>query len=138
MRHEREALEEEKERLRALASALPDEQRQAFYRDVGRRLKDPDTYAAVNWSLVVGLHHFYLGRWLRGLADVLAVVVGVLLIPLAPVAGYGLIGIVLLVELIALFRSQAVVLAHNNAVYRDALLRHGVDPTGDGRSLARR
>lgn len=49
-----------KERLRKCVGALPDDKRLAFYKKVEQRLKDPDTYAALNYLFIAGLHHFYL------------------------------------------------------------------------------
>lgn len=121
----RAEVEAEEERLRARARALPRAQRAAFHREATRVLRDPDTYAVLNWFLVVGLHHFYLGRWARGALDVAAVAVA---IPLALagelVAAAALVGAVAVAELWALFRAQIIVQAWNNRRLRGLLERH--------------
>jgi len=57
---------------------LPDAQRAEFYRKSGKKIRDPDTYAALNWFFVIGLHHFYLRRWLRGWLNVGLIVISAL------------------------------------------------------------
>jgi len=44
-----EEVEREEERLRALARELSDEDRKAFFEAFSKRVKDPDTYAVLNW-----------------------------------------------------------------------------------------
>jgi TM2 domain-containing membrane protein YozV len=122
---DKKAVAAEEERLREEANRLPPASRKAFYQEVSEQLKDPDTYAALNWFFVAGLHHFYLGRWWNGLADLVIFLVGVALI----VAGFAVLGVavILLVsawELWALFRSQVIVQDWNNKLYRRALERH--------------
>lgn len=117
----------EEERLRELADALPDEQRKAFYRDVKRQLRDPDTYAALNWFFLAGLHHFYLGRWSRGLFNLAVFLIGVALIIVQLVwPGIALMVLVSGWELWALFRAQVIVQDWNNQLYRRLLSRYGV------------
>lgn len=122
---EQREVDAEEERLRARANALPAERRKAFYGEAGRALKDPDTYAALNWFFLVGLHHFYLGRWGRGIADLGLFVLGLALM----VAGEILPGVLLILavaawELWALFRAQIIVQDWNNGIYRRLLERH--------------
>jgi TM2 domain-containing membrane protein YozV len=108
---------ETEERLRKCVRALPDEKRLAFYRQAERRLKDPDTYAALNYLFIAGLHHFYLGKWVRGLLNITVFLAGVMLLftPLA-VIGILLIVAISMAELYALFKSQTIVQAHNNRI----------------------
>ncbi|WP_298445247.1 TM2 domain-containing protein [uncultured Ferrimonas sp.] len=58
-----EELEQQEEQLRAQVNALSSEQKKAFYQQQGKALKDPDTYAALNWLFLGGVHHFYLGKY---------------------------------------------------------------------------
>lgn len=117
----------EEEQLRKEIAALSDIERQAFYAAVRRELKDPDTYAVLNWFLICGLHHFYLRRWLRGAVNLVVFVVAAVLIK----TGFGVIGGPLLlgilaIELLALFRSQIIVQDANNKIYRRRLQQlHG-------------
>lgn len=119
----KEALDAEEERQRAEVAALPPEQRKAYHAEAVRRIRDPDTYAALNWSLLLGAHHVYVGDWLRFSLDLAAVIVGVLLLT----AGQVVIGIVLLVlvgawEMFDLFRSETIVREHNLRI-TDGLLK---------------
>lgn len=115
----------EEERLRALAAALPDAQRKAFYQEAKRRLRDPDTYAVLNWFFLAGLHHFYLGKWEWGLLNLAVFTAGIVLMFIQSVwLGLGLILLVSAWELWALFRSQIIVQDWNNRLYRDLLERY--------------
>lgn len=118
-------VEAEEERLRNLANSLPDERRKAFYREASRQLKDPDTYAVLNWLFITGLHHFYLRRWGRGALDLGLFLVGIwLIVNQAFVLGGALILSVFVIECWALFRAQVIVQDWNNQVYRRLLERY--------------
>ncbi len=113
-RREVDAHEEEiRERVRALSGAG----RRAYYELVGPRLKDPDTYAVLNYLFIAGLHHFYLGRWLRGIVNLAVFAGGAWLIASGEWQnGLALVAIITVVELYALFRAQLIVRAYNNRV----------------------
>jgi len=59
-------LDAQEDAVRARAAALPADKRRRFHDRRDRAARDPDTYSALNWSLGVGLHHFYMGDHLRG------------------------------------------------------------------------
>ncbi len=111
-----EVLEEE-ERLRKLIRELPDDKRFQFHQSAEKQLKDPDTYATLNYIFIAGLHHFYLRKWMRGLFNIAVFLGGAIMLfsPLA-VIGVVLIIAVSVIELYALFRSQIIVHAYNNAI----------------------
>lgn len=113
----------EEERLRVAVRALNDDQRRRFYDIATPRLRDPDTYAALNWSLLAGMHHFYLGRWMRGAVTLLCFVGGVaaLFVEALRWPGVVLLVAILAVELSELFRSQTIVKLHNNRMMAQAL-----------------
>lgn len=113
----REAIEQQEEAIRERVNRLPDGQRLEFYRRSERQLKDPDTYAALNWLFIAGLHHFYLRRWLRGLVN-LAIFCGGIALVLTGMITAGTIVLLAItaVELYALFNSQNIVAEYNNAV----------------------
>lgn len=122
----KEAIQEEEEHIRKLVRELPDEKRLLFFQQAEKNLKDPDTYATLNFLFVAGLHHFYLGQWRRGSMNLFIFVAGVVLL----FVGHVVIGIALLiaismVELKALFAAQTVVQDCNNAVmeriYREVI-----------------
>ena len=127
--HWKDQVEAEEEAIRAEVSRLPDTDRQAFYGQFNQRLKDPDTYATLAWSLPVGLHHFYLGNWLRALMDIGIFLSGIAMIlsgifngrAVSMVLGILLILGVTIAEFYSLFRSQIIVQDHNNRLMRKIL-----------------
>ena len=106
----------EEERLRVAVRALSDDQRRRFYDIANPRLRDPDTYAALNWSLLTGMHHFYLRRWLRGSATLLSFIgcVAALFSDALRWPAALVLIVILVIELSELFRSQAIVQNYNN------------------------
>ncbi len=108
---------EAEERLRKSVRALPDEKRLAFFKKAQQKIKDPDTYAALNYLFIAGLHHFYLGKWARGLLNISIFLTGVVMLftPLT-IIGILLIIAISIVEFYALFKSQTIVQAHNNKI----------------------
>jgi TM2 domain-containing membrane protein YozV len=120
----KEAIQEEEERIRKLVRGLPDDKRLLFFQQVEKNLKDPDTYATLNYLFIAGLHHFYLGKWIRGSINLFIFLMGVALL----FTGLAIIGVLLLiaitlVELKALFKSQIIIQDYNNnvmaAIYRE-------------------
>ncbi|MGX5174808.1 hypothetical protein ACUR5C_12370 [Aliikangiella sp. IMCC44653] len=115
----------EEEDLREQINLLSENGKKAFYASVKKKVKDPDTYAALNWFFIIGLHHFYLGRWVSGCLDIAAFIVGILLIVFYSfAAGISLIIIVSMLELWALFRSQLIVQDWNNQLYKVELQKY--------------
>ena len=102
------------EKLRKQIRALDEQARAEFYRDYKKALKDPDTYAVLNYLFLAGLHHFYLGKYARGMANLLVMAMGIIGFFVTPLIGVALILLIILVELPALFRSQIIVADHNN------------------------
>jgi TM2 domain-containing membrane protein YozV len=112
----------EEEQLRERAAALSDHARQAFYQQLKHELRDPDTYATLNWCFLAGLHHFYLGQWARGAFNLLVFVVGIaLLFTGASWFGLAMIIAISVVELWALFRAQIIIQHWNNQIMRRLL-----------------
>ncbi|MHA7878921.1 MAG: TM2 domain-containing protein [Saccharospirillum sp.] len=113
----KDALEAEEERIREQVRAMSDAQRAHFHRKAERLLKDPDTYAVLNYLFIAGLHHFYLGKWRQGLLNIAVFWFGVLLIVTGQwELGLAIILVISALELFELFRAQRIVLKHNNAV----------------------
>mgnify|MGYP000937358225 CR=1 FL=1 len=118
--------QEDEERIRRLVRELPDDQRLRYFEQVEKRLKDPDTYAALNFLFIAGLHHFYLGKWVRGSINLSVFLFGIALLFTALVwLGALLLFFITVVELKALFQSQSIVQAYNNdmmeTVYREVI-----------------
>jgi putative component of membrane protein insertase Oxa1/YidC/SpoIIIJ protein YidD len=118
-----EEVEVEEDRLREEINKLPDDYRKEYYKTVKKQIKDPDTYAVLNYSLFVGLHHFYLGRWFRALTDIFCLLLGIVLLfnETSLVSGVLIIGIITAVELYELFRSQLIVQHNNNLIMQKIL-----------------
>jgi len=115
-------VDEQQEQIRRQVGELTDEKRKLYYRLFEQRVKDPDTYATLNYIFIAGLHHFYIGKWQLGLLNICAFGGGIALI----VAGHTEVGIAALVgialfELYELFRSQIIVQAHNNFISQTVL-----------------
>jgi hypothetical protein len=120
----RDAIEREEEALRDRARKLSDKQRAEYFRQSSRAIRDPDTYAALNWGAPAGIHHFYLGRWQRGLLNLLGLVIAiVMLLNGWLIAGTGLIVLIVVIELFELFRAQRIVAHYNNQVMKRILDR---------------
>ncbi len=109
---EAELLREEK--IRILAGQLPGDKRLLFWTEVQKKLKDPDTYAAMNFAFMFGLHHFYVGKWIRGLLAISLFVLGLITLFVVPMVGVLLIACVICSAIPALFRSDTIVRQYNN------------------------
>ncbi|WP_292924369.1 TM2 domain-containing protein [Nitrosomonas sp.] len=123
----------DEERIRRMVRELPDDKRPRFFREVEKQLKDPDTYATLNFLFIAGLHHFYLGKWVRGFINLGIFLIGMLML-FTSLAGVGLLLLIVItaVELKALFQSQTVVQDYNNGVmeriYREVAAQTEVLP----------
>ena len=113
----KEAIQEDEERIRQRVRALPNEKRLRFFKQAEQELKDPDTYAVLNYLFVAGLHHFYLGKPVRGTINLCIFIAGTVML-FTGLAGAGLLLIIAItvVELRDLFNSQSVVQDYNNEV----------------------
>lgn len=116
----KETIQEDEERIRRWVRELPDGKRWQFFQQTEQALKDPDTYAALNYLFIAGLHHFYLGKWLRGAINLSVFTVGAILL----FTNFTSIGLLLLIgitviELKDLFYSQLVVQDYNNGVMEE-------------------
>lgn len=120
----------EEESIRLAIRQLPDEIRAQVFTEVGTRLRDPDTYAVLNWALVTGLHHFYLGKYVRGISELTAFLLGIYMIfrggtevdgHVLMFVGIAIVAVLIVVELMELFRAQIVVQDFNNRVSREIL-----------------
>jgi TM2 domain-containing membrane protein YozV len=115
-------VDSEEETIREQINLLSDNGKKSFYASVKQKVKDPDTYAVLNWFFIVGLHHFYLGKWLSGILDLAAFSIGIFLIFLNYYeTGIAILLIISILELWALFRSQLIVQHWNNQLYRTEL-----------------
>ena len=110
------------EELRGRINALENPARKTYYERFKQELKDPDTYAVLNYFFLAGLHHMYLGKFLRGSLNFFILTLGLgLIIGGCVWAGSLLMASILLMELMALFRSEVIVIQHNNELSEDIL-----------------
>ena len=114
-------VDQKEEQLRSAMKQLSDEKRAAVYSKLVKECKDPDTYAALNWSLFVGFHHLYLKQYFRALIDWVCVFIGVVLLLADLSLGIVFILAVTLFELYQLFRSQIIVQDYNNELLEKLL-----------------
>lgn len=117
-----ESVKEHEEALRKQVRELDDAQRKQFYHQFNQQMKDPDTYAVLNYLFLAGLHHFYLGKMGRGWTNLMVFAAGILLM----VIGLGWIGLAVIalitvIELKALFQSETIVTDHNNRLMESLL-----------------
>lgn len=113
-----QTLRAEEESLRQQIAQLSTQQKQHYYELENQRIKDPDTYAVLNYFFVTGLHHFYLGKNWQGAIDLFVLALGILTIEYY---GWVLIILISLYELPQLFRSQSIVHQYNNDMMRECL-----------------
>jgi TM2 domain-containing membrane protein YozV len=113
----KETVRHKEEEIRELVRSLPNEKRKAFFEIADPKLKDPDTYATLNYMFIAGLHHFYLGRWIHGSINLGIFLLGVVSFFMGH-RGMGLLCIlgITAAELYSLFFSQVIVQDHNNEV----------------------
>ena len=58
-------VKKEEEKIRKEIFLLDDESKKSFYNNISNEIKDPDTYAVLNWLFITGLHHFYLKKYTK-------------------------------------------------------------------------
>ena len=119
----KDLVEYESQRLKERVRELNDDQRRHYFNLLEPALKDHDTYAVLNYLLLLGLHHFYLGKFFRGSLNLIILLTGTSLILFTKYVFVGtlIIFFILIVELLALFRSQVIVMNHNNHLSKEIL-----------------
>ena len=119
----KDLVEYESQRLKERVRELNDDQRRHYFNLLEPALKDHDTYAVLNYLLLPGLHHFYLGKFFRGSLNLIILLTGTSLILFTKYVFVGtlIIFFILIVELLALFRSQVIVMNHNNHLSKEIL-----------------
>jgi TM2 domain-containing membrane protein YozV len=120
-----EEVNKEENNLRNEIQKLSDENKKIFYSKIEKEIKDPDTYAVLNWLFIAGLHHFYLKKWLNGTINLTVFLVGFILFLSDNNTFFGIgVGMLLslfIVELIQLFKSQLILQDYNNIVTKRLL-----------------
>jgi TM2 domain-containing membrane protein YozV len=116
------AVKAEEEAIRLRVRELDDESRKYYHTRFRERMKDPDTYAMLNYFFLTGFHHMYLGYFVRGTINLFVLMLGIAFMFFGNyLIGGLLIFLILVSELMALFRSQTVVADYNNKIATEIL-----------------
>ena len=122
------AVQQKEETLRESIRGLTETERKLFYERFSEKVKDPDTYAVLNFFFVAGLHHFYLHKYMRGSINLLISLYGFIEVfsfedgQWQGGVGLTLISLIVFIEIPALFRSQLLVKDYNNRLSQKTLL----------------
>lgn len=108
-----ENLERNEELLRKQVSLLPESQRKEFYKRQSEELKDPDTYAALNWLFLGGLHHCYLGKYTLFAVELILLSVSIIGFVLGHPSALLILILLVAYELPQLFFSQKIARQYN-------------------------
>lgn len=109
-------LEEQEEQLRNQVNELPAEQKKAYYKQQSTQLKDPDTYASLNWLFLGGFHHLYLKKYRLFAIEFICLVIGITGLCLGYHQAVYLLLAIAIYELPQLFFSQKIARQYNHKV----------------------
>jgi hypothetical protein len=122
-----EALEAQEEELKQQVNGLTQRQKKRYFAEQTRQLKDPDTYAVLNWAFLGGFHHLYLRKYRLFIVECTLLVIAIIgLVMSQPYFALILVGLVLF-ELPQLFLAQKIARQYNYHVSRSIYehVRHG-------------
>ncbi|EGQ8961627.1 hypothetical protein ACKOZB_004524 [Vibrio parahaemolyticus] len=108
-----EQLEKKEELLRSQINQLPENQKKEFYELQSKILKDPDTYATLNWFFLGGFHHFYLGKYALFALELTLLTVSIIGLVLGHSSALLILALLVVYELPQLFFSQKIARQHN-------------------------
>lgn len=108
-----EQLERKEEALRQQVNLLPESQKKDFYSRQSTNLKDPDTYAALNWFFLGGFHHCYLGKYTLFALELTLLTVSIIGLYLGHPSASIILILLVIYELPQLFFSQKIARQHN-------------------------
>ncbi|NQY21205.1 MAG: TM2 domain-containing protein [Campylobacteraceae bacterium] len=112
----------EEERIRKEIFLLDDESKKRFYNNISSEIKDPDTYAVLNWLFITGLHHFYLKKYTKASINFsLFLISFILMFSDIFLLGIGIFIAVSIMEVNQLFYSQIIVQDYNNKILKKSL-----------------
>ncbi|QYK00845.1 TM2 domain-containing protein [Shewanella psychrotolerans] len=114
-----EQLEENEDSLRKQVNALPEAQKKEFYKRQSEELKDPDTYAALNWFFLGGFHHCYLRKYALFSFELILLTISIIGLVLEYTNSLFIIAFLVLFELPQLFFSQKIARQYNYDVSCD-------------------
>ncbi|MCR9771270.1 hypothetical protein QTO16_24165 [Vibrio harveyi] len=108
-----EQLEKQEELLRSQVNSLPEHQKKEFYERQSKSLKDPDTYATLNWFFLGGFHHCYLGKYALFALELILLIVSIIGFVLGHPSAFFILALLIIYELPQLFFSQKIARQHN-------------------------
>lgn len=104
---------EKEEELRDKVLKLTDEERKTYYKSLSDEIKDPDTYAVLNYFFTLGLHHLYVGKIKAFLQELLIILISLVLIfsqcQYAIYTGFVIFSCVSAYQIFQLFLSQRII-----------------------------
>ncbi|MFV0488989.1 MAG: hypothetical protein ACK5NL_17620 [Vibrio fluvialis] len=106
-------LEENEELLRKQVNLLPEVQKKEFYNRQSKKIKDPDTYAALNWFFLGGIHHCYLEKYVLFALELTLLSISIVGLALGHSSAFLILGLLVIYELPQLFFSQKIARQHN-------------------------
>ncbi|GFZ81809.1 hypothetical protein GCM10011403_26570 [Pseudohongiella nitratireducens] len=115
----------EEHELRDSIRALSATQRRRYDLLEARLLKRPSTYVRLNIAFPLGLHHFYLGRLLRGLMNLSLTLTALFLLLYTDFIAYGWMVMLatVLLDIPQLMNARLLVHSRNNQIMADCLKR---------------
>ena len=115
-------VKKEEEKIRKEIFLLDDESKKSFYNNISNEIKDPDTYAVLNWLFITGLHHFYLKKYTKASINLsLFLISFMLMFSDIYLLAIGIFIAVFIMELNQLFYSQIIVQDYNNKILKKSL-----------------
>ena len=108
-----EQLEKNEELLRNQVNLLPETQKKEFYERQSTKLKDPDTYATLNWFFLGGFHHCYLGKYGLFALELALLTISIIGLILGHTSAFIILALLVFYELPLLFFSQKIARQHN-------------------------
>lgn len=120
----KDEVEKQEDLLRDEINNLDKEKKKLFFEKVEKEIKDPDTYASLNFLFLTGVHHFYLQKWLKGSINLGLFIIGLVLLfgsTFSYGIGLGMIIAIVILELNELFKAQIIIQDYNNKVLEENL-----------------
>lgn len=112
-------IEEKEAQLMQLVSELSAANKKLFYKAQLGAIKDPDTYATLNWFFLGGIHHIYLGKYRLFIIELMLLITSISGWFLGFNQALFILLALALYELPQLFFSQKIVRQYNYQVSKD-------------------
>ncbi|MDN3612783.1 hypothetical protein QWZ16_24865 [Vibrio ostreicida] len=116
-------IEQKENVLRQQVNALPEKQKMAYFSRQSKKIKDPDTYAALNWFFFGGFHHCYLGKYTLFLIEFFLLILGIVGLANGHYSAGLILAAIALYELPQLFFAQKIARQHNYQLSCEVLTR---------------